>query len=234
MFKFETSLYSMIKTSKILFFIFLLPSFIFAQKTVGIFYAGLRLEEPLVNDIKTANPANNVANRYVKKALFPQYLLDSLHKEVLSFSNKITGGSTKYIYKISTSQDTIFTKSGGEIEGFPRNSKKNALLSGCDEYLDIRFTMLSRGGSEIKMPSGKPSHYKPSLLVSISNFDKNGELLKKYNFDFTEFYWKEKLKKSVYVKQVVDRRSTLLHPEDLYILFRKGMEMTEEKIANNE
>jgi predicted nucleic acid-binding Zn-ribbon protein len=84
------------------------------------------------------------------------------------------------------------------------------------------------------MPSGKPSHFKPSLLVTISKFDKNGALIKKYKYNYTEFYWKAKTKKSVFVKQVIDRRNTLLHPEDLYILIRKGIEMTEEKIENNE
>jgi hypothetical protein len=224
----------MIFSRKILLFIFLVPSFLFAQKSVGIFYAGLRLEEPLVNDIKTANPSNNVTNSYVAKAIFPQYLIDSLNQEVLRFSDKITGGKAKYIYKLSASNDTIFTSSGGEIEGFPRNSKKGALFSGCDEYLDIRFTLLSFGGKEITMPSGKPSHYKPSLLVVISKFDKSGVLIKKYKYNYTEFYWKGKSKKPVFVKQVVDRRNTLLHPEDLYILLRKGFEMTEEKIENNE
>ena len=224
----------MIFSRKTLLLIFLLPSFLFAQKSVGIFYAGLRLEEPLVNDIKTANPSNNVTNRYVARALFPQYLIDSLNKEVLQFSNRITGGKTKYIYKLTASNDTIFTSSGGEIEGLPRNSKKAALLSGCDEYLDIRFTLLSRGGTELKMPSGKPSHYKPSLIVAISKFDKSGVLIKRYKYNYTEFYWRGKSKKTVFVKQVVDRRNTLLHPEDLYILLRKGLEMTEEKIENNE
>lgn len=224
----------MMFSRKILLFIFLLPSFVFTQKSVGIFYAGLRLEEPLVNDIKTANPSNNVTNRYEKKALFPQYLIDSLNKEILLFSNKITGGETKYIFKISASNDTIFTSSGGEIEGFPRNSKKAALLSGCEEYLDIRFTLLSFGGKEIIMPSGKPSHYKPSLLVVISKFDKSGILIKKYKYNYKEFNWKGNFKKSIFVKQVVDRRNTLLHPEDLYILIRKGIEMTLEKIENNE
>jgi hypothetical protein len=224
----------MINSPRFLLLIFILPSFVFAQKSVGVFYAGLRLEEPIVNDIKSANPSNNVTNRYVSKALFPQYLIDSLNKEIIRFSDKITGGKTKYIYKINGSQDTVFTSSGGEIEGFPRNSKKAALLSGCDEYLDIRFTLLSFGGKEITMPSGKPSHFKPSLLVTISKFDKNGVLIKKYKYNYTEFYWKAKTKKSVFVKQVIDRRNTLLHPEDLYILIRKGIEMTEEKIENNE
>ena len=135
---------------------------------------------------------------------------------------------------VSASNDTIFTSSGGEIEGFPRNSKKAALLSGCEEYLDIRFTLLSFGGKEIKMPSGKPSHYKPSLLVVISKFDKSGILIKKYKYNYKEFNWKGNFKKSIFVKQVVDRRNTLLHPEDLYILIRKGIEMTLEKIENNE
>jgi hypothetical protein len=40
--------------------------------------------------------------------------------------------------------------------------------------------------------------------------------------------------KSIFVKQVTDRRNTLLHPEDIYLLIRKGIEMTEEKIENNE
>lgn len=224
----------MIISRKILLFIFLVPSFLFSQKSVGIFYAGLRLEEPLVNDIKTANPSNNVTNRYGSKALFPQYLIDSLNQELLLFAENITGSKAKYIYKISKTQDTVFTSSGGEIEGFPRNSKKAALLSGCDEYLDIRFTLLSFGGKEIEIPSGKPSRYKPSILINISKFDKNGVLIKKYKYNYTEFYWKSKVKKSVFVKQVVDRRSTLLHPEDLYILLRKGIEMTQEKIENNE
>ena len=205
-----------------------------AQQSVGIFYAGLRLEEPLTNDIKKANPSNNVTNRYVAKALFPQYLIDSLNKEVLRFSNKITGGKSKYIYKITASNDTIFTSSGGEIEGFPRNSKKAALLSGCDEYLDLRFMLMSFGGKEIEIPSGKPSRYKPSLLITISKFDKNGVLIKKYKYNFTEFNQRTKLRNSAFVRQVFDRRSTLLHPEDLYILLRKGFEMTEEKIENNE
>jgi hypothetical protein len=224
----------MIFSRKILLFIFLVPSFLFSQKSVGIFYAGFRLEDPLANDIKTANPSNNVTNRYVSKALFPQYLIDSLNQELLIFAENITGSKAKYIYKISETQDTVFTSSGGEIEGFPRNSKKAALLSGCDEYLDIRFTLLSFGGKEIEIPSGKPSRYKPSILINISKFDKNGVLIKKYKYNFTEFYWKSKVKKSVFVKQVVDRRSTLLHPEDLYILIRKGIEMTQEKIENNE
>jgi hypothetical protein len=224
----------MIITRRLLLLIFLLPLFLFAQKSVGIFYAGLRLEEPLANDIKTANPSNKVTNRFVKNALFPQYLIDSLNKEVLLFSDRITSGKTKYIFKVSSSNDTIFTSSGGEIEGFPRNSKKAALLSGCDEYLDIRFTLLSRGGTEIKMPSGKPSHYKPSLLVSISKFDKMGVLINKYKYNYTELHWRGNIKKIVFVKNVVDRRNTVLHPEDLYILIRKGLEMTEEKIENNE
>ena len=205
-----------------------------AQQSVGIFYAGLRLEEPLTNDIKKANPSNNVTNRYVAKALFPQYLIDSLNKEVLRFSNKITGGKSKYIYKITASNDTIFTSSGGEIEGFPRNSKKAALLSGCDEYLDLRFMLMSFGGKEIEIPSGKPSRYKPTLLITISKFDKNGVLIKKYKYNFTEFNQRTKLRNSAFVRQVFDSRSTLLHPEDLYILLRKGFEMTEEKIENNE
>jgi len=224
----------MIFSRKILLFIFLVPSFLIAQKSVGIFYASLRLEEPLVNDIKTANPSNNVTNRYVSKALYPQYLIDSLKREVLLFTERITGGKAKYIYKISATQDTVFTSSGGEIEGFPRNSKKAALLAGCDEYMDVRFTLLSFGGKEIEIPSGKPSRFKPSLLITISKFDKNGVLIKKYKYNCTEFKWKEKQNKSVFVRQVVDRRSTLLHPEDLYILLRKGLEMTEEKIQNNE
>jgi hypothetical protein len=78
----------------------------------------LRLEEPLVNDIKTANPSNDVTNRFSSKALFPQYLIDSLNQEVIRFSEKLTGGKAKYIYKISATQDTVFTSSGGEIEGF--------------------------------------------------------------------------------------------------------------------
>lgn len=219
---------------KLVLVFFVFSTSFFAQKTVGIFYAGLRLEEPLVNDIKTANPSNNVTNRFTSKALFPQYLIDSLKQEVIRFSSTITGGKSTYIYKITPSLDTVFTMSGGEIEGFPRNSKKTAILSGCDEYLDVRFTLLSRGGKEINMPSGKPSHYKPSLLVSISKFDKTGVLLKKYKYNYTEFYWKGKSRKSVFVKQVTDRRSTLLHPEDIYLLIRKGIEMTEEKIENNE
>ncbi len=218
-----------------LFLVFILfSSTFFAQKTVGIYYVGLRLEEPLVNDIKTANPSNDVTNRFSSKALFPQYLIDSLNQEVIRFSEKLTGGKAKYIYKISATQDTVFTSSGGEIEGFPRNSKKAALLSGCDEYLDIRFTLLSKGGREIPMPAGKPSFYKPSLLITISKFDKTGVLIKKYKYNFTEFNWKSKVKKTVFVKHIIDRRNALLHPEDLYILLRKGFEMTEEKIENNE
>jgi len=124
--------------------------------------------------------------------------------------------------------------SGGELEGFPRNSKKAALLSGNDEYLDIRFTLLARGGSEVNMSSGKPSKYKPSLLVSIAYYDKLGVQIKKHKFNFTEFKWKGEKRKSIYTKAVVDRRSGVLHPEDLYILLRCALEMTEEKIVGNE
>ena len=65
---------------KLVLVFFVFSTSFFAQKSVGVFYAGLRLEEPIVNDIKTANPSNNVTNRYVSKALFPQYLIDSLNK----------------------------------------------------------------------------------------------------------------------------------------------------------
>lgn len=217
-----------------LFFFFFFFTTAISQKKVGIFYVSLRLEEPLMNDVLMANPSNSVSNRFSKNPLFPQYLLDSLNSLILKFAASITKGKSSYVYKITPGQDTIFTCSGGELEGFPRNSKKNALLSNLDEYLDIRFTMLSKGGKELQMPSGMPSHCKPSLIVSISHFDKNGVLLKKYKYNFTSMQWMSDARKSVFVKAVLDRRKTLLHPEDLYILFRKGLEMTEEKILKNE
>jgi|GEM_PF-3284900 len=206
----------------------------FSQKKVGVFYVSLRLEEPFVNDLYLANPSNGVQNRFSKTPVFPQYLLDTLNNEILRFASVISKGKSVYVPKVTAANDTIFTMSGGELEGFPRNSKKAALLSGNDEYLDIRFTLLARGGSEVNMSSGKPSKYKPSLLVSIAYYDKLGVQIKKHKFNFTEFKWKGEKRKSIYTKAVVDRRSGVLHPEDLYILLRCALEMTEEKIVGNE
>jgi hypothetical protein len=186
-----------------------------------------------MNDLLSVNPPNGVTNRYTKKALFPQYILDSLHAQVLNFASDITKGEAEFIYKI-TEGDTVFTFTGGEIEGFPRNSKKVALLANCDEYLDIRFNLLSMGGSEIRLPNGKQSRLKPSLRVTINRLDKMGVQLNKYVFNFTDFQWKQGTKKTIFVKSVVDRRQAVLHPEELYVLIMKGLDMTEAKILPNE
>jgi hypothetical protein len=216
------------------FFLFFLTSFFsISQKRVGVFYAGLRVDAVIMNDLLSVNPPNGVTNRYTKKALFPQYILDSLHAQVLNFASLITKGKAEYIYKI-TEGDTVFTFTGGEIEGFPRNSKKGALPSNCDEYLDIRFNLLSMGGSEIRLPNGKQSRLKPSLRVSINRLDKMGVQLNKYVFNFTDFQWKQGTKKTIFVKGVVDRRQAVLHPEELYVLIMKGLDMTQEKIQPNE
>jgi hypothetical protein len=216
------------------FFLFFLTSFFsISQKRVGVFYAGLRVDAVIMNDLLSVNPPNGVTNRYTKKALFPQYILDSLHAQVLNFASLITKGEAEYIYKI-TEGDTVFTFTGGEIEGFPRNSKKGALPSNCDEYLDIRFNLLSMGGSEIRLPNGKQSRLKPSLRVSINRLDKMGVQLNKYVFNFTDFQWKQGTKKTIFVKGVVDRRQAVLHPEELYVLIMKGLDMTQEKIQPNE
>lgn len=216
------------------FFLFFLTSFFsISQKRVGVFYAGLRVDAVIMNDLLSVNPPNGVTNRYTKKALFPQYILDSLHAQVLNFASIITKGKAEYIYKI-TEGDTVFTFTGGEIEGFPRNSKKGALPSNCDEYLDIRFNLLSMGGSEIRLPNGKQSRLKPSLRVSINRLDKMGVQLNKYVFNFTDFQWKQGTKKTIFVKGVVDRRQAVLHPEELYVLIMKGLDMTQEKIQPNE
>ena len=216
------------------FFLFFLTSFFsISQKRVGVFYAGLRVDAVIMNDLLSVNPPNGVTNRYTKKALFPQYILDSLHAQVLNFASIITKGKAEYIYKI-TEGDTVFTFTGGEIEGFPRNSKKGALPSNCDEYLDIRFNLLSMGGSEIRLPNGKQSRLKPSLRVTINRLDKMGVQLNKYVFNFTDFQWKQGTKKTIFVKGVVDRRQAVLHPEELYVLIMKGLDMTQEKIQPNE
>ncbi|MCF8407836.1 MAG: hypothetical protein K9G36_02580 [Crocinitomicaceae bacterium] len=216
------------------FFLFFLTSFFsISQKRVGVFYAGLRVDAVIMNDLLSVNPPNGVTNRYTKKALFPQYILDSLHAQVLNFASLITKGKAEYIYKI-TEGDTVFTFTGGEIEGFPRNSKKGALPSNCDEYLDIRFNLLSMGGSEIRLPNGKQSRLKPSLRVTINRLDKMGVQLNKYVFNFTDFQWKQGTKKTIFVKGVVDRRQAVLHPEELYVLIMKGLDMTQEKIQPNE
>jgi hypothetical protein len=216
------------------FFLFFLTSFFsISQKRVGVFYAGLRVDAVIMNDLLSVNPPNGVTNRYTKKALFPQYILDSLHAQVLNFASLITKGKAEYIYKI-TEGDTVFTFTGGEIEGFPRNSKKGALPSNCDEYLDIRFNILSMGGSEIRLPNGKQSRLKPSLRVTINRLDKMGVQLNKYVFNFTDFQWKQGTKKTIFVKGVVDRRQAVLHPEELYVLIMKGLDMTQEKIQPNE
>jgi hypothetical protein len=151
----------------------------------------------------------------------------------LNFASLITKGKAEYIYKI-TEGDTVFTFTGGEIEGFPRNSKKGALPSNCDEYLDIRFNLLSMGGSEIRLPNGKQSRLKPSMRVTINRLDKMGVQLNKYVFNFTDFQWKQGTKKTIFVKGVVDRRQAVLHPEELYVLIMKGLDMTQEKIQPNE
>lgn len=213
------------------FFLFLIT---FSQKKVGVFHASLRLEEPIVNDLYLANPSNNVQNRYSKSPVFPQYLLDSLHNDILRFVSVISKGKTVYVFRITPSNDTIVTSSGGELEGFPRNSKKAALISGFDEYYDIRFTILSRGGTELAMPVGKPSKFKPSVLVSIVSFDKMGVRQNMHKFNFTELQWKGYKRNSIQTKAVVDRRNGVLHPEDLYILFRCAIEMTQDKIVRNE
>jgi hypothetical protein len=216
------------------FFLFFLTSFFsISQKRVGVFYAGLRVDAVIMNDLLSVNPPNGVTNRYTKKALFPQYILDSLHAQVLNFASLITKGEAEYIYKI-TEGDTVFTFTGGEIEGFPRNSKKGALPSNCDEYLDIRFNLLSMGGSEIRLPNGKQSRLKPSFRVTINRLDKMGVQLNKYVFNFTDFQWKQGTKKTIFVKGVVDRRQAVLHPEELYVLIMKGLDMTQEKIQPNE
>jgi hypothetical protein len=216
------------------FFLFFLTSFFsISQKRVGVFYAGLRVDAVIMNDLLSVNSPNGVTNRYTKKALFPQYILDSLHAQVLNFASLITKGKAEYIYKI-TEGDTVFTFTGGEIEGFPRNSKKGALPSNCDEYLDIRFNLLSMGGSEIRLPNGKQSRLKPSLRVTINRLDKMGVQLNKYVFNFTDFQWKQGTKKTIFVKGVVDRRQAVLHPEELYVLIMKGLDMTQEKIQPNE
>ena len=216
------------------FFLFFLTSFFsISQKRVGVFYAGLRVDAIIMNDLLSVNPPNGVTNRYTKKALFPQYILDSLHAQVLNFASLITKGKAEYIYKI-TEGDTVFTFTGGEIEGFPRNSKKGALPSNCDEYLDIRFNLLSMGGSEIRLPNGKQSRLKPSLRVTINRLDKMGVQLNKYVFNFTDFQWKQGTKKTIFVKGVIDRRQAVLHPEELYVLIMKGLDMTEGKIQPNE
>jgi hypothetical protein len=214
-------------------FLFLTSYSSFSQKRVGVFYAGLRVDAVIMNDLLSVNPPNGVTNRYTKKALFPQYILDSLHGQVLNFASLITKGKAEYIYKI-TEGDTVFTFTGGEIEGFPRNSKKGALPSNCDEYLDIRFNLLSMGGSEIRLPNGKQSRLKPSLRVTINRLDKMGVQLNKYVFNFTDFQWKQGTKKTIFVKGVVDRRQAVLHPEELYVLIMKGLDMTQEKIQPNE
>jgi hypothetical protein len=216
------------------FFLICITAIAFSQKKVGVFYVSLRLEEPFVNDLYLANPSNGVQNRFSKTPVFPQYLLDSLNKEILRFVSLISKGKSHYVYKITPSNDTIVTISGGELEGFPRNSKKAAMLLGYDEYLDVRFTLLSRGGSEVTMSVGKPSKFKPSMLVTIVSFDKMGVRQRTYKYNFTEFIWKSDNRKSIYTKAVVDRRSGVLHPEDLYILFRCALEMTEDKILGNE
>jgi len=186
-----------------------------------------------MNDLIGANPPNGVTNRYSKSPLFPQYILDSLHTKVLNFASVITKGDAEYIFKINKG-DTVFTFTGGEIEGFPRNSKKAALLANCDEYLDIRFNLLSMGGSDIRLPNGKQSRLKPSLKVTIKHFDKMGVQLNKYAFNFTDFQWKQGTKKYVFVKSVVERRQAVMHPEDIYVLILKGLDMTEEKVVPNE
>jgi hypothetical protein len=216
-----------------LLFLFLTSLSSFSQKRVGVFYVGLRVDAVVMNDLLSVNPPNGVTNRYTKKALFPQYILDSLHAQVLNFASDITKGEAEFIYKI-TEGDTVFTFTGGEIEGFPRNSKKVALLANCDEYLDIRFNLLSMGGSEIRLPNGKQSRLKPSLRVTINRLDKMGVQLNKYVFNFTDFQWKQGTKKTIFVKSVVDRRQAVLHPEELYVLIMKGLDMTEAKILPNE
>ncbi len=219
-------------TSLILLFIITCFSS-FSQKKVGVFYTGLLLDPVIMNDLIGANPSNGVTNRYSKSPLFPQYILDSLHTKVLNFASVITKGDAEYIFKINKG-DTVFTFTGGEIEGFPRNSKKAALLANCDEYLDIRFDLLSMGGSDIRLPNGKQSRLKPSLKVTIKHFDKMGVQLNKYAFNFTDFQWKQGTKKYVFVKSVVERRQAVMHPEDIYVLILKGLDMTEEKVVPNE
>jgi hypothetical protein len=61
-----------------------------------------------------------------------------------------------------------------------------------------------------------------------------GVQLNKYAFNFTDFQWKQGTKKYVFVKSVVERRQAVMHPEDIYVLILKGLDMTEEKIAPNE
>jgi hypothetical protein len=206
----------------------------FSQKKIGIYYASLRLEEPLMNDVYLANSGNSVSNRYVKSALFPQYLIDSLKTEILHFASKITKAKVEYIYLKGFTNDTVYTGSGGEIEGFPRNSKRNAIMTNFDEFLDIRFTLLSRGGEENIGIQGIETRYKPSLIVNISRIDKTGKRISKQKLNFKSFQWKGNTRKTVYVKPVLERRKNVLHPEDLYILMRKGIEMSEEKILTNE
>jgi len=219
-------------TSLILLFIITCFSS-YSQKKVGVFYTGLLLEPVIMNELLVANPPNGVSNRYSKSPLFPQYILDSLHTKVLDFASVITKGDAEYIFKINKG-DTVFTFTGGEIEGFPRNSKKAALLANCDEYLDIRFNLLSMGGSDIRLPNGKQSRLKPSLKVTIKHFDKMGVQLNKYAFNFTDFQWKQGTKKYVFVKSVLERRQSVMHPEEIYVLILKGLDMTEEKVVPNE
>jgi hypothetical protein len=69
----------MINSPRFLLLIFILPSFVFAQKSVGVFYAGLRVEEPIVNDKKTDNPSIKIKNMFVKsvnyKRIFDRFLV---------------------------------------------------------------------------------------------------------------------------------------------------------------
>ncbi len=213
--------------------LFLMVSASFSQKKVGVFYAGLRVDAVIMNDLLGVNPPNGVTNRYTKNALFPQYILDALHAQVLDFASTISKGQAEFVFKIKES-DTVFTFTGGEIEGFPRNSIKSALTSNCDEYLDIRFNLLSMGGTEIRLPNGRQSRLKPSLKVSIKRFDKSGAQINKYVLNFTDFEWVAGDKKNVYVKSVADRRAAVMHPEDIYVLVLKGLDMTQEKIQPNE
>jgi hypothetical protein len=64
--------------------------------------------------------------------------------------------------------------------------------------------------------------------------DKTGVQLNKYVINFTDFQWGEGSRKNVYVKSVVDRRAAVLHPEDIYVLVLKGLDMTQGKIQPNE
>ncbi len=191
-----------------------------AQTTASIFYISFRMDEELTNDLSISFNDRKFLSGYSEKPIFPEALIDSVKLTIEQTVSEILKAEARCVYKQNKKGENITTIGmGGELEGMPVDTKKNAMNSHeSNYYVRVDVNVMGRGGMAVTLPDGKRSRLKPVISLTITAFDELGNKFYDETTKLKEFGTLKSKEETSSDGSVTVRKAEILFPEDIYAM----------------